>query len=79
MTLVDAVDSRSNVTPIGRCFEPATRIRASDLALHSALCLWCSSLGQAGASRALSGAALSHRNLVPVHAATTLVRGMLRS
>jgi hypothetical protein len=60
ISLAGTVDSNSGVKQIRRCLDLASRIGASDLALHYAVCFWCASPGDAAANRALSGVALFH-------------------
>jgi Glycosyltransferase 61 len=58
--LVGVVDAGSPAGTITRCADLATRIEASDLALHYALCLWSARPGGPRGHRAVSGAALFH-------------------
>jgi hypothetical protein len=58
--LVGVIDAVSEARWTRRCVDLATRIGASDLALHYALCLWCALPGQPTGRRAVAGAALFH-------------------
>jgi len=58
--LVGVVDAGSPAGTIIRCAELATRIEASDLALHYTLCLWSARPGARRGHHAVSGAALFH-------------------
>jgi hypothetical protein len=77
--LVDTVDRTTEVEPIRRCLDLASRIGAHDLALHYALCLWCASPGQPHANRALVGTALFHPDRRVAGAAYRMCRHRARA